>query len=1060
MIRTVVGKPTTLIIIFALLVGFGFYTAVNLAIDLIPDVSFPVMVVYTAYTGAGPEQVEKTVTRPLESQLSNVSNLTKISSTSSEGSSMVILEFTYGTDMSDAGNDVRDRLEFAKQMLPDEATTPQIFKFDPSMIPIFTLKISGNRSAEELRELAVDSIQPRLEQVDGVALASVTGGRSRVIRVDIPQSRLEAYNLSFTQIKAALMANNLQISAGNITEGGMDYLLRSSGEYGSMEDIKNTIIAMKTAPQAAGVSVKPVVVRLRDIALVYDGYKDIETSIYINGEPGVFITVQKQSGKNSVQVADRVTERLEAIRQTLPADVEIGIASDTTQIIRRSLAEVSSSAIMGLILAVLILFVFLRSIKPTLVISLSIPISLVITLMLMYFFNLTLNLMTLAGLALGVGMLVDNSIVVLENIYRYREKGAKLHTAAILGTKEMMVAIAGSTLTTICVFLPLAIFRSQLEYMGEMFSGLAFTIVISLSISLVVAVVLVPVLTSKYLPLSTRLETVLPPWLDRIDRKMDGFFRGMENKYKKGLSWVLSHKKISIIFVVVLLAASCTLIPIAGFELMPSQEEDSVTVSATLPVGTTLDVTQNVLFEMEEIIEKELTSYKDILITAGSGGIFSSGNQSNRGNIKINLPPYSRRKESSNAVKEKLRQHFSDFPGVTFSFSGGIMMGMNASPVVITLKTDDLELAKTAGNQVLAILKEKIPEVTEPVFNLQEGLPEIRLLVDRDKAYSMGLNMALLGQELKANIDGITAGKYRSGGSEYDIFLILEKRNRDQLVDLDKIFVMNTMGQRIAMSSIAMYGRDTGPVSINRENQSRFLRITAGLAPGANVGDVVPRIQQAIVEGIPPNEKLIIEYGGDFEDLLRYGSTFIIIMIISMLLVYGVMASLFESFLDPFIVMFTIPLSLIGIVAIHLAMGEPLSLFTAIGMVMLLGIVVNNGIVLVDYTNLLRKRGLPIREDCIEAGGNRMRPVLMTTLTTILGLLPVAFIKSEGSSLVQPLGKTVLAGLAISTIMTLFLIPALYEIFNRWSDKQKEKKKMRNMERMKIRARKLKEARR
>ncbi|MEJ2662931.1 MAG: efflux RND transporter permease subunit [Spirochaetia bacterium] len=525
--RTVVNRPTTLIIIFGLIVGFGLYTAFNLAIDLLPEINFPYLVLFSTYSGAGPEEVEKTITRPLEAQLSSVSNLKQITSTSYEGTCQITMEFTYGTNLSEATNEVRDRLEFVKDILPEEATTPQIFKFDISMIPILRLKVSGNRSPEDLREIAENFIQPRLEQIDGVAIASVSGGKQKAVRVEIPQNRLEAYNLNFTQIKNMLMGNNLQISAGTITEGATNFLVRSSGEYTSIEQIKNTVIAYKTygsargAPAGAGLALtgagttgNTIGIRLRDIANVYEGFKKDETRVYINGEPGVFVIVQKQSGTNSVQVADKVLHNLDSINRSLPLGIKLGVIRNTTTVIRDSLSQVTSSALLGVLFAVAILFIFLRSLKSTIIISTAIPISLIITLMLMYFFNLTLNIMTLTGLALGLGMLVDNSIVILENIYRYREKGAKLHASAILGTQEMITAITASTLTTICVFLPMALFRSQLGVYGEFFSGLAFTVVISLTTSLLVAILLIPVLASKYVQINTRKEMILPPSME------------------------------------------------------------------------------------------------------------------------------------------------------------------------------------------------------------------------------------------------------------------------------------------------------------------------------------------------------------------------------------------------------------------------------------------------------------------------------------------------------------------------------------------------------------------
>ncbi|WP_281167865.1 efflux RND transporter permease subunit [Sediminispirochaeta bajacaliforniensis] len=505
--KTVVGKPTTIFIIFLLLIGLGIYSTSDLAIDLYPEIEPPVLVVFTGYAGAGPEEIEKRITRTLEGSLSNVSNIESITSTSSEGSSMVMVEFTWGTDMAEAANSIRDNLEFVKGALPDEADSPMIFKFDPSMIPIMGLTLSGNRTPEELRQIAEDVVQSKIEQIEGVALTSVSGGRERIIRVEIPQDRLEAYDLTLTQISSMLQGQNVQVTAGSIVEGNIDYLVTTSGEYDSIDQIKNTVISYKSGSMAGTSgdgSAGQRTVRLRDIADVYDGYKDADSLVYINGEPGIQIVIQKQSGTNSVRTADNIRNRLERINKQVPEGITVTETFNTTDIIKASLNQVSSSAITGAILAIIVLFVFLRSLKSTFIIGLTIPVSLVVTLMLMYFFGLTLNIMTLAGLALGVGMLVDNSIVILENIYRYREKGAKLTASAILGSQEMINAIVASTLTTICVFAPVVLFKSQLDVVGELLASLAFTVVISLSASLVVAMTLIPVLSSHYLPLTSR----------------------------------------------------------------------------------------------------------------------------------------------------------------------------------------------------------------------------------------------------------------------------------------------------------------------------------------------------------------------------------------------------------------------------------------------------------------------------------------------------------------------------------------------------------------------------
>ncbi|MBN1697115.1 MAG: efflux RND transporter permease subunit [Spirochaetales bacterium] len=1045
--RLVVNKPTTLVIIFILLIGLGIYSALDLNLDLFPEINPPVLVVFADYEGAGPEEVEKVVTRPLESVISNVSNIENLTSRSSEGSCFLIIEFTWGTNMDEASNDVRDKMEIVKSYFPDEVSTPQIFKFDPSMLPILNLILRGDRSPEELREIAENIVQPRIEQVEGVSMASISGGRQKVIRVEISQNRLEAYNLTLTQVANMLRGQNIQISAGSIEEDNKNYLLRTAGEYHSIEEIKNTVVTYRggmSMPGMGAVPGSPEVIRLRDVADVFEGYEDESSVVYVDGKPGVYIDVMKQSGANSVKTSDNVIARLDDINSDIPMGIRVEVINDTTKIIRNSLAQVSSTMIVGAILAVLILIFFLRSLKSTLIIFLSIPISFIITLMLMYFFNLTLNIMTLSGLALGIGMLVDNSIVILENIYRYREKGAKLTASAVLGSQEMINAIVASTLTTICVFAPLALFRSQLGMMGELFSGLAFTVVISLSSSLIVAIFLVPVLASKFIPISSRIQNPLTGILKSLDTMFNNFFHSLERLYKNALARVLSHKKSTVLFILVLFVAAIAAgLIFGGFELMPGMEQDFVSVNVELPIGTKLEVTKTLMNQLEQVVRKEIPGYKQVITTIGMGGFFGifGGSQSNRGRLLITLPPYKVRKETSSEIKNKLRSFFDDFPSAVFSFSGGGQMTALTTPFDILVKTDDLAKAKETAERIRDLLKENIPEVTEPDIDLSEGLPQIEIYINRDKAYSLGLNIASVGQEIRANIDGIIASKYREGGSEYDILVILTPEDRNALPDLEKIFVLNMRGERIPLASFAHLERTTGPVDINRENQKRVIHVTGGLAPGARLNVVQENVENLIDREIPRTEDMVITYSGEFAELMEYLQKFLIIIIISIGLVFGIMASQFESFLDPFIIFFTIPLLLIGVSFLNLATGENFSLFTAVGLVMLVGIVVNNGIVLVDYTNLLRKRGLSITDACIEAGGNRLRPILMTTLTTILALVPMAFFKGEGAELVQPIGKTVIGGLSVSTLLTLFLVPVVYAVFNRMSAARIERRR-------------------
>ncbi len=1035
--KTVVSRPVTMFIVFVLLIGLGLFALVNLPVELTPEINPPYLAVITSYSGAGPDEVERSVTRTIEAAMASVSNLEQLSSTSSKGQSMVSLEFTYGTDLTEASNSVRDALEMVRNFLPEGAESPLIFKFNPSMMPIMGVMVTGNRSPEDLRQIAEDSIVPRIEQTPGVATAEVYGGRDKIIRVAIPQSRLEAYDLTVTQIQQMIAAQNMQTAAGTITDGGLSYILTTMGEYTSIEQIRDTVIAYKGGGLVNGQIELPRSVYLRDIADVYESYRDETSLVLVNGQPAVQLSIQKQSGQNSVQTAKNVRERLTRIQNEVPQGLQITEIFNTTDQIESSINEVTSSAVSGALLAVIILFIFLRSIKPTIIIGVSIPVSIIITLMCMYFAGLTLNLMTLAGLVLGVGMLVDNSIVILENIYHYREKGAKLQSAAVLGTTEMITAIIASTLTTICVFAPLVMFQGLLEMAGEMFAGLAFTIVISLTISLFTAMVLVPILTSHFLPLVTRKQKPLTGPLVPIDRAFESFFDGLTKGYRVAVDWVLRHKLIVIGTLLLLFAGSIALIPQVGWQFMPDQEADSVRINVSLPLGTPLDQTEAVLLQLEDIVEKEVNGYERITLNAGGG---RSGG-TNAGNLRINLPEYSKRIDRADDIMTKIRAHFNDFPGVIISFSagGGMGMGMGmGTPVDVVVKCDDLVKGKDIATKISEVLK-TIPEIQETNISLQDGLPQLEIEIDRERMYALGLNTYTIGNELKAAIDGITATRYSESGNDYDVVLILAEADRSTLPQLDQIFVNSSMAGRVPLSNFASYKTGTGPLTISRENQSRVIHVTASVKSGTTLNQLEDKVRAAVTRSIPMEDDVIIEYAGDNAEMVKMMTRFILIVIVAVFLVFGVMASLFESFIDPFIVILTIPLSVIGIVAIYLITDEIFNIFTAVGLLVLVGVIVNNGIVLVDYTNLLRKRGYTLHDACVEAAGNRLRPILMSTLTTIIGLIPMAFFPGEGASMVGPIGKTVFGGLSFGTLMTLFLMPTVYAILNKRADERRAK---------------------
>ncbi|MCL2233876.1 MAG: efflux RND transporter permease subunit, partial [Treponema sp.] len=574
--RSIVSRPTTVLIIFVLLIGLGVFSLMNLSVDLYPEVELPVLIVITPFPGAGPEEVERSIVRPLEAAFAGISGIEDIEGTASQHSGMVMLRFTFGTDLADASNSVRDALDRVRGQMPEGADAPIMFRFDLAMIPIMGLTLSGLRPPEELHELAEDIVIPRLEQTPGVATAFLLGGREAIVRVEIPQNRLEAYGLTVTQIQQMLAVQNVQIAAGTIIENDLSFILTTMGEFTSLQEIETTAVSHRGGGIINGQFEPPRRILLRDLANVFMCFRDETSAVFVNGESALMMFVQRQSGANSVQTAEDLRARVAALNRELPPDIHIVELFNTTDIIENSLNQVTSSAFFGALFCVLVLFFFLRAIKPTLIIGISIPVSIAITLMLMYFNNLTLNLMTMAGLILGVGMLVDNSIVILENIYHYREKGAKLKTSAILGTKEMLLAITASTITTICVFAPLIMFQGILGIAGELFAGLAFTVVISLTISLFTAVFLVPVLASHYLPLVTRKQKPLKGLLGKIDGVFAGFFKWLDNSYRRAVSRVLRLKFIVIFSIVLLFAGSIFLVPVVGWVFMPPQEGDNV----------------------------------------------------------------------------------------------------------------------------------------------------------------------------------------------------------------------------------------------------------------------------------------------------------------------------------------------------------------------------------------------------------------------------------------------------------------------------------------------------
>lgn len=831
-VQTVVRRPVTMLVLFLVTAGVGLFTAGNIPIDLFPEVEFPVIAVVTSYEGSGPREIEENVTRIVEGVLANVSGIDTISSTSSEGVSQVILELFWDIDIAEATNDVRDQLELVRNLLPEDAEDPQIFKFDPSALPIMDVALRGDRPPEELRDLAEDLVQSRLERLEGVGEAEIRGGRDEVVRVDLVQTRLAAFGITVGDVARMIGSQSSDASGGTIEEGPRLLYVRTAGQFESVEEIADTVVAYvpRTISSAGGDrGLRPVA--LSEIADVYRGFEEPSQIVYVNGEPGVYLAIRKESGTNSVQVGDLVRSEIANINQTLPGDITLEIVDDDTTLIRSSLNQVTGSLLTGAVFAVLVLLFFLRNLRTTFIIAVSIPLSLIITLLAMYFGGITLNLLTMSGLILGLGMIVDSSIVILENIYNHRITGMSPRDAAERGTEEMITAITASALTTISVFLPILLFRRQLEFFGVFFGNIAFTVVVAIVASLAVAILLVPVLASSYMPLrlpETRFRrlTFLKPINDGLGR----FFERLEVGYARALNTVLDYRGTTIAVATTLLIVSLSLFPRVGLIFSPPSAEDSIDIRLTLPQGSRLATTEAVMLEMEEIIRREVDEIENLLLNVGSGGRFSVGG-TNRGTITVTFPTVGERTSNPRDVETVIRRESDRFPGVAIRFSqnrGRALSG--GDPIDVVVESDDYDTAVETAYAVQRLMQEQFPQVTEPEVSADAALPELQLIVDRQRAYDFGLTVAEIAAEVRANIDGTTAGFFRSDGEELAIRAALRSEDRRDRPDLESIFLRSSTGALVPVSNFAFYQRGIGPVSIERENEQRAVRVTAGVA--------------------------------------------------------------------------------------------------------------------------------------------------------------------------------------------------------------------------------------
>ncbi|NLI79773.1 MAG: efflux RND transporter permease subunit [Candidatus Riflebacteria bacterium] len=1016
-----VRRPIGITMLMLIVVIFGVVSLRHLPIDLMPDITYPTISLSAEYANASPVEVETLITRPIEQSLSAVPGVEEVNSTSSEGRANVRVTFAWGTDLDAAANDIRDRLDRILARLPEGVERPTLRKFDLANVPILVLGCSGRFDPVQLLKLVEDQVKYRLERIPGVATVDIMGGRKREIHVNLHIGRLKALGIRPDQVVSRLKADNLSRPAGLIEVGNYEYLVRTPGEFFDIGQLRDVVIREDGATR----------IRLAEIADIEDRWQKNRSVVRVNGEPGVRISVQKQSGRNTVEVADAVLAEIENINRDLP-QLHLTPIMDTSKYIRRSINNVSSSALFGGLLAIVVLIYFLRDIRSTIIISTSIPLSIIATFALMYYNGFTLNIMSLGGVALGIGMLVDNSIVVLENIFRLREKGMRVVDAAIEGAGEVAMPVLASTLTTVVIFLPLLFVEGMT---GLMFKQLAWIVAFSLMCSLVVAITLVPMLSAVILTERKEGAGKSAP----EGKALPGLIGFFHDRYVEVLNLALRGPWLTIGLVVLVLAGCLSLARRIPTEFMPQADEGEVRVTAELEVGSRLGLTEQVAIAIEKVIEREVPERTTMVTSVGGGGGPGGGGGGgsgvNRADLRIPLVPRTERKRSSAQVAADLAKALAHLPGVKIRTREGQGFFMNrlggggTDRVQIQVRGHTFEVADALAKKVEKMLLERIDSIADVRLSREAGAPERLISIDRARAADQKLTVSRIADFIETLLSGTPAGNFREAGDEYRILVKALDPERLSLEDILDFTIPNAEQKLVALRQVASVISRFGPMQIERLDQERIVNVTAD--PGGEaLGSVLAKVAEGL-RAIPLPNGFALTLGGDYEEQQKAFRELLFSFVLAILLVYMVMAVQYEALLDPLIVMLTVPLSTIGVILALLITGSTFNVQSFIGCIMLGGIVVNNSILLVDHANDLIGKGTPLVPALVEAGRDRFRPVLMTALTTILGLIPLALGLGDGGEVQAPMARVVIGGLICSTVISLVVIPAVFLLFRR-----------------------------
>ncbi|MBN2287414.1 MAG: efflux RND transporter permease subunit [Tissierellales bacterium] len=1010
-----VNRPVTITMIVLIIVLIGTVSLTKLPIDLLPSIEYPVAVVLTNYSGVGPEEMENLITRPLEDVLTTVENIDSIQSISREGMSLVILQFNFGTNMEFAALEMREKIDMVKGFLPDGADDPTVFKFDPNAIPIMYMTIESEGDLFTTQNLAEDIVKARLERIDGVASVDVGGGYSREIEVQLIESSIEGYGITLDYISQILAGDNLNLPGGEVYKGDKALNVRTLGEFTSLEEIRNTNIPL---PRGG-------IIRLTDVADVNLINTDRQSIAKYNGEDTLEISIMKQSGVNTVTVSNSIKKQIESLEREYP-NISMKIVFDQADFINRAIGQMIRSALAGGVLAVIILLLFLKNIRSTLIISLTIPISVIATFILMYFTNVTMNMMTLGGLALGIGMLVDNSIVVLENIFRHRTEGMNIREASILGANEVGMAVTASTLTTIAVFLPIVFVQG---ITSTIFRELAMTVTFALLGSLAIALTMIPMLSSKLLSIkSIKFDVAAEEEGKSTDK---GLLNKLRIQYRKILNVSLNHRRLVFFLGIVVFAVSVLSLTMVGSSFFPGTDEGQLDISISLPTGAELKETEEIASEIEKILQ-DIPAVDYVFSSIGSGGGFGgmSASSANRASLTVMLKDLTERDKTTFEMADEIRTLTKDIPGAEIGVTSASRMmatGFGGGGISVSIRGDDIEILERLSLDIKEII-EQVEGTREVTSSLEEGIPEVQIRVDKDKAAQYGLTSYGVANNVRNTLLGKTATRFKFEGEEINVVIKGDAQYSESLSNLGLIPLSIPSGGTVQLSQVADIVQDLGPVTIQRQDQARVVTVSSETF-GRDVQSVTDDINTRLADYQLP-QGYIISYGGESELIEDAFNDLLLVLILAIVLVYMILAAQFESLVQPLAIMFTVPLALSGGFLGLFITGVDLSVPAIIGFIVLVGIVVNNAIVLVDYINKRRSFGEDRREAILNAGPIRLRPILMTAMTTIIGLLPLSLGIGEGSELQMPMAVVVIGGLLLSTILTLVYVPVVYTIID------------------------------